>query len=261
MHWRAPALLLLLALLVAVGYTLTPRGGVERLVIYADRTLQAPLEELASGYIEYMRREGVNVNITFVLGSSGYVLSQLKLHGFGDLYVSDDRHFALIGVREGILDNESYREIGYIRLALLVEKGNPLGVKSLRDALDRGLVIAVGNPEHVSAGVLADRVFREAGLSSLVQRLIREGKIVYVDSAAQAASRVLMGTADAAITFNIYTRLYPDGLEEVHDPLLASVRAPVVVAVPASHGEYSWSLYSYVLEHVDVFYKYGVEPP
>ncbi len=264
---RLPGLILAFSIILALtGASLLLYNGGQgddtvRLVVYADRTLQPALEELAEGFTGYMAGRGVSVNVTFVYGSSGFVLSQLRLHGGGDLYVSDDEYFARLGLEEGLLSRDYYTVVGTLRLALVVQEGNPKGVKSLRDALERDdVILALGNPEHVSAGVLADRLLEEAGLKGVVEELVREGRVVYVDSAAQVASRVMLGVVDAGVTFNVYPLLYPDRLDEVEDPLVAGVRAPVVVAVPASHGKYSLELYNYVVSHRDVFYKYGVEP-
>ncbi len=265
MSGRTPlfATALLAAILITVILlTRFPQGADATLIVYADRTLQAPLEEIASMYSSRLARDGVSVNITFVYGSSGYVLSQLELKGYGDLYVSDDSYFASLGIEKGLLDPGTYKEIGYIKLVLLVSEGNPKNITSLGEALSRSDVrIAIGNPEHVSAGILAFKVFREHGVADTVDMLVRDGRVIYVKSAAEAASYVMIGLADAAISFNIYEAMHPDKLDIVEDPWLADVKAPVVVVVPVSHGDYSMDFYRFVLEHREVFSKYGVYVP
>lgn len=254
------SILLATAIAAYITYSMSQEVGTVEITIFADRTLQAPLEEIAESYKEHMTNLGIDVKITFVYGSSGYVLSQLKIHGKGDLYIADDSHFALIGVREGILREDTYREIGYIHLSLIVPEGNPKAIRSVRDALSRDDVrIAVGNPEHVSAGILAYQLFKEHNMTGRVEELVRSGRVVYVNSASEAASQVILGTIDAALTFNIYEILYPDKLDAVKDPIVEGVKAPVVIAVPRNHGAYSLDLYSYILDNVEVFEKYGVQ--
>ncbi len=256
----AAALILAVALFTAASYNLLGSSHGEVIVrIYADRTLQKPLEEIVSSFT---REECTNCRVAWVWGSSGYALSRLFIDGGGDLYVADDSHFPVKGVEEGLLEPDSMAVVGYIRLTLIVREGNPKNITSLLDALQRpDVVIAVGNPEHVSAGVLARRVFEEAGLAGLMDELVREGRVKYASSAAEAASWVRMGLADAAATFNVYAALWPGELDEVSDPLLAGVKAPVVVALPSSHGPLAEELYMYVVSHAWVFWKYGVEPP
>ena len=263
---RVPLILASAAVLAAaiLAYMTYGLGGQEHVMmtIYADRTLQPALEEIVKDFKEYMAEKGVMVEVTFVYGSSGYALSQLKLHGRGDLYVADDEYFALIGVKEGVLDGDTLAELGYIRLTLVVPEGNPKGLSSLVEALNRSDVrVAFGNPEHVSAGVLASRLISELGLSGVLEELARSGRVIYVNSAAEAASYVMMGLADAAVTFNVYVTLYPDKLDEVRDPVFSDYTAPVVIAVPVNHGPYAYELYEYVKSHAEVMRKYGVEVP
>jgi len=264
MNYRLLATLSILLILVLGGYRWlnSMDEGVARLIVYSDRTLEPPLIELARMFKEYMASKGINVNITFIYGSSGYALSQLKLHGYGDLYVADDRHFAEVGLREGLLDNKYYNIIGYLHLTLIVGEGNPLNITSLKDALSRdGITIALGNPEHVSAGILAMRLLDKLGYSPLIDSLVREGRIIYVNSAAEAASSVRLGVADAALTFNIYPELDPNGLDVVYDPLVENVSAPVVVAIPVNHGSYSIEFYRFIVDNRGVFERYGVDVP
>ena len=264
MRLRPHVLLLLFTLAALVGgAALYFQGGNDNVVltIYADRTLQPALEEIVGDYVDLLASQGVNVEVKYIYGSSGFALSQLELAGSGDLYVADGLHYAMIGVEKGVLDGDSVKKIGVIRLALIVAEGNPKGIKGLSDALTRPDVkLAVGNPEHVTAGVLAWRLFDDIGVKGKVEQLVGEGRVVVVESAFQAANLVVLGVVDAALTFNIYNTLYPSELDEVYDPQVASVRDYVVVALPSSRGPLAEDLYTFVLENAGVFYKYGVEP-
>lgn len=236
-------------------------GGNEqstRLVLFVDRTLQEPIEELASSFEKQVESWGKSVEVSVVYGSSGYVLSQLEMLGRGDLYVSDDVHFALIGVEKGLLDNSSLAVVGYVKLGLVILSGNPKDVTSIADALSRSDVkIALGNPEHVSAGILARKVMEKWRLWSQVEEGVREGRVFYAESAAKAASYVRMGIADVAVTFTIFAYRYDD-LEVLEDPILGETVAPVIVALPTNRGALAEDFYSYVLNNREVFYKYGV---
>ncbi|WP_158318572.1 molybdate ABC transporter substrate-binding protein [Aeropyrum camini] len=248
-------LLLSISLVTAVAFTVFYSDGSVQAVVFADRTLQKPLEEILSSFSQER-----GVEVSYVYGSSGFVLAQLELRGSGDLYVSDGWEFAVKGLEEGLLDEDYFEVVGCIRLALIVAEGNPLGVSSLRDALLRDdVVVALGNPEHVTAGVLAWELLEELGLEETVLKKVGDGGVVLVDSASQAAYYVVMGLADAAVTFNVYTNLMGEGVDEVYDPAVASVKAPVVVALPVNRGPLAEDLFNFVLGHSYVFADYGVE--
>ena len=248
------------ALAVALAlYLLAGAGGSVVVRVFADRTLQAPLEEIVSGFVA---EECRGCKVAWVWGSSGYALSQLEIQGGGDLYVADADYFPRLGVERGLLEPWSLRVVGYIHLVLVVPEGNPLGLKGVKDALERpGVTLALGNPEHVSAGVIAREALEEAGLWGLVEELVREGKVVYAASASEAAAMVAEGIVDAAVTFNVYTVLMGDEIDAVEDPLVSAKRVPVVVALPVERGPVAEALYRYVIENSEVFWRYGVEPP
>ncbi len=262
---RLALTIILLVVLVGGGLLLLwgpwERGGPERVEVYvfADRTLQAPLEILLVGFQEQALRKGYIVEYVTTYGSSGFALSRLELRGSGDLYVADGMHFALLGVEKGLLDPGNLEVIGYIHLALLVEEGNPKNIESLMDALERDDVrIAVGNPEHVTAGVLAFQLFRSLGVEDKVWRLVSEGRVVLAGSASEAANLLLTGAVDAALTFNVYEALNPEELDSVPDPSVEAVKAEVVVALPVERGPLAEDLYNYILENRGVFAEYGV---
>jgi len=244
----------------ALAASMAHESGGRVVRVYADATLRPPLEEILSSFIED-ECEG-DCRVVWVWGSSGYTLSRIRLDGGGDLYVADDSHFPEAGVEEGILEPGSLTVVGYVRLALIVAEGNPKNITSLQEALSReDVVVAIGNPEHVSAGVLAWRIIVENGFGGEAWDLVREGRILLAPSAAEAAAMVRLGVADAAVTFSVYVSLWPGELEEVDDLQVSTVKAPVVVALPATHGPLARSLYEYVLRNREVFWEYGVEPP
>ena len=257
--WRLAAAASLAAALMLAAYLASGQDGGGTVRIFADRTLQAPLEEIVGGFLE---EECGGCRVAWVWGSSGYALSRLEIQGGGDLYVADADYFPRLGVERGLLEPWSLRVVGYIRLVLVVPEGNPLGLRGVVDALERpGVTLAVGNPDHVSAGVITREALEEAGLWGLVEGLVRSGKVVYAASASEAAALVAEGIVDAAITFNVYTVLMGDRLDSVEDPLVSSVRVPVVVALPVERGPHAEALYRYVVERAEVFWRYGVEPP
>jgi|Deesub1362B_J571_1020462.scaffolds.fasta_scaffold00005_58 molybdate transport system substrate-binding protein len=230
-----------------------------KVLLYVDRTLQLPVENLFTMFKEEYGY--TDLEVIYVYGSSGYVLSQLELYGYGDIYISDGGHFLEEGINKGLIIEDSIYYIGYLTISLIVEEGNPKNIRGVYDALIRkDIVLAIGNPEHVVAGIIAREILSEAGLWGLVESGVKEGHIVYAKSAYVAASYVKLGVADATITFSVFEYMDPNNLDIVYDSLLEKYAGEVVIALTKSYSEVGEEFYSYILAHLDEFYKYGVKP-
>ena len=101
-------------------------AGEDSLLFYCGATMVRPMQELAR---IYKNRYGIDVKI--VQGGSGDLMRQLKTEKNGDLYLPGSTDYlerknvkTLFGPRA---------EIGVNSLVLLVQKGNPHGIRSLDD--------------------------------------------------------------------------------------------------------------------------------
>lgn len=245
--------------LLYINSYLAAKDDHKTLLLFVDRTLQLPIEEL----IELFREEyGYStMQITTIYGSSGHVLSQLELYGRGDLYVSDGGHFLEEGVRRGLINRSSIKAIGYLKVSLLVGEGNPKNIKNVYDALIRDdIKLAIGNPEHVIAGIIAKDILLRNGLWSLVEDGISGGRVVFAKSAYIAASYVKLGVVDCAITFKVFEYFDEKELDEVYDPILEEEYGEVVIALPINASKIGRQLYHFIIKNLDVFYKYGIMP-
>ena len=168
------------------------------LMLYVDKTLKPLLDEASSDF-----NNNQTIRFKFVYGSSGYVLSQLNLTKEGDIYGSDDYTFAKLAVKKGLVYPDTIKIIGYLTLGIIVEKNNPNNIKGLDDLLynKTGLIIAIGDPSHVAAGILAKEILESNGLWEILEE---RHKVVYAASAADAANMVKAGSADVALTFSIF---------------------------------------------------------
>jgi len=208
------------------------------LLLYVDKTLKPLLDEAT---VDFNKNQ--TIKFKFVYGSSGYVLSQLNLTKEGDIYGSDDYTFAKLAVEKKLVYPNSVKIIGYLSLGIIVEKGNPNNITGLDDLLynKTGLTIAVGDPSHVAAGILAKDILESHGLWEVLEE---RHKIVYAASAADAANMVKTGSADVALTFSIFYYLDKDGklelipLEEKYVTRLA----PLVIGIVRYTSHYNLAM-------------------
>ncbi len=233
------------------GPVLLTKNGESRstlLVFYVDKTLLPLFSEVETSLIPQLEQEtGTDIEIRYVLGSSGFVLSQLNLTKKGDLYASDDFYFARVAVDKGLIEPSEARIIAYIELAIFLPEGSDLGIKGLRDLVYYGkkLRVAIGDPSHVSAGKLAEELLVEHGLW---RELFNRHEVILAPSASDVANLVKQGAVDAGITFNVFGKNI-DGIHLIEIEEEYNTRVAPVVLAPTKFTEHK-DLVTRIIEYM-----------
>ncbi len=181
----------------------------ERLLVFCGAASRPPTEEAARAF---EKRTGVRVDLVF--GGSGYVLSQMILSRKGDLYFPGSSDYMERAKEKGVVIRETERIVAYLVPAIIVRKGNPKGIHSLRDLLKPGVRVAIANPEGVCVGVYAVEILTRV-LSPGEQALFRRRLANYTGSCAQTAAAVSLGAVDAVLGWRIFAYWDPEHLEVV----------------------------------------------
>jgi ABC-type molybdate transport system substrate-binding protein len=129
------------------------------LVIYAGSMLRPAIEETLN---EFERREGVRVNRVY--HGCGILVGNMKGGARPDLYVACDAKF-MDQVRD-LFDAPT--TISNNQLVIAVRKGNPHGIKALRDLAKPGLRVGVGHEQQCALGALTRESFVRTGLYAAV---------------------------------------------------------------------------------------------
>jgi len=198
------AIMLLLSCIFA-----EPSCGGRELLIFAGAAGKPPLEE-AAGVFE--RQTGVKVRIVF--GGSGFVLSQMNLAKKGDLYFPGSSDFMELAKKKGLVFPESEKKVVYLVPAINVRKGNPRGIKSLRDLTRPGLRVAIANPEGVCVGVYAVEII-ENNLTAQEKDAFRNNLANYTESCEKTATAVSLQAVDAVIGWEVFRHWDPKRIETI----------------------------------------------
>jgi molybdate transport system substrate-binding protein len=97
-----------------------------------------------------------NCKIKIIQGGSQSLYDSLKMAKKGDLYLPGSDSYRKKNLKDGLLTD--YVDVGYNQAALVVQKGNPKHIKSLKDLKRKDIVIVIGNPETGSVGRVAKKV-------------------------------------------------------------------------------------------------------
>ncbi|MEN2999745.1 MAG: substrate-binding domain-containing protein [Acidilobaceae archaeon] len=214
---------------LALGFLALRDSACEELVIYADIAFRPVLEfAMENG-------SGGCVNPVINSGPTGAVLSSIRLQKKGDIYASVSAFSMRQAIAEGHVRGEDVRVIAYLKLAIFVQRGNPLGIDGLGDLVKRkGLRLAMAEPESVAAGQLARELLSSLrhGNRTYWELMLENHEVVFKRSAPDVFNSVKLGVVDVGLTYEIYHRLEPRGADMVKIEDRLNVRVnPVTVAV------------------------------
>jgi molybdate transport system substrate-binding protein len=161
------------------------------LLIYAAAGVREALLDISAAY--NLKQPLARVELRFVFNNSGRLLTQIEFSGEGDLYISSDDLFMEKAHSKGLV-REWSRAAKFIP-AIIVPRGNPVGIKGLSDLARPGLRVILAE-ESAAMGRAAERILRENGLFEAVS----ENVTARVATAPQVVLNIALGQGDAGIT-------------------------------------------------------------
>lgn len=165
-----------------------PWAETPELHLFAGSMLKPAIEETLTAF---EKREGVSVSRVY--NGCGILVAQMKAGQQPDAYFACDVEFMnqvvdLFNPPEELAQNE---------LVILVQKGNPKGVKDLRDLGKEGLRVGIGHEKQCAMGWLTQRTFNESGVTDAVMKNVS----VQTPTGDMLVNQMQTGSLDAAVTY------------------------------------------------------------
>jgi len=198
---------ILFAFLIAA--TLSMPSHAEELMVFAGAASKPPTEEVAKAF---ETKTGVKVHLTF--GGSGFVLSQMTLAKKGDIYFPGSSDFMEIAKRKELVLPETEMHVVYLVPSINVQKGNPKGIKRLRDLTRDGMRVAIANPENVCVGLYAVEII-EKNLKAPEKTQFKKNLVNYTESCEKTATAISLKTVDAVIGWSVFQHWDPERIETI----------------------------------------------
>lgn len=155
-NWAGAAVLLLVASLYGCGQ----HRQVVHIRLYAGAGLRDAVEALAAAFTD---ETGIAVDADYA--GSGVLISRAKGDPQADLFMPGDVWY--VERLEEVTGNVAERmQVSYFVPTIIVAKGNPRNVSSLRDFARSDLKVALGNPQACQIGRLCVKIFANVGLDS-----------------------------------------------------------------------------------------------
>lgn len=179
-----------------------PKPG-EPLHCYVGGTMRPVMEKLAK---LYQAQTGQKVDIDSA--GSGELLIRIQTQQVGDLYVSHDPFLDML-MAKGL--GRRGLTMAVVTPVMVVPKGNPKGIKSVKDLARPGLKLGMTDPNMSTAGHIIPVIFDKAGLREQIEaNIVKRSR-----GGGQAANWVSIGDVDAAIVWNAVAHLRSDKLDAV----------------------------------------------
>lgn len=196
------------------------------LTLYAGSMLRPAIDETIK---QFEAREGVRVNRVY--NGCGILVAQMKAGQMPDAYFACDAEF-MAQVKDLFPQPDS---ISQNELVILVPKGNPRKIKSLKDLGQEGLRVGIGHEKQCAMGWLTQRTFDEGQVTDVVMKNVA----VQSPTGDLLVNQMLAGSLDAAVAYLSNAAGAGDKLDAVRIKGLpcAIATQPYGVSVQSKHKQ------------------------
>lgn len=228
----------------------------QELLLYVGAASKLPSEEIVE---QFQQKTGIEVST--IVGGSGYVLSQMKLAGKGDIYFPGSSDYMEIAKRNGLVFPETEKRVVYLVNAINVQRGNPKNIQSLKDLCKPGIRVAIANPEGVCVGSYAVEII-ETNLTGMGKKQFRRNLSNYTESCDKTAFAISLKTVDAVIGWRVFQYWNPELIETVPlnpEEIIRIGYIPIAISTYCKNKELAQQFIDYAIgkEGLGVFKKYN----
>lgn len=168
-----------------------------KLRVACGSSMRRPVEELAKLF-----RERTGCEVLRDYGESGTVLLQLQEAKEGDVYICHDPFAYICDDRKM---SERWHTIALLHLVLGVQKGNPKGVKGLKDLLRDDIKIGLSHRQYSTRGQILWAIFRKAGMAEEMEK-----RKFLEERAHTLVNQLKLGAVDVATLWDAEARAMPE---------------------------------------------------
>jgi molybdate transport system substrate-binding protein len=191
---------------VAAFVTLRPRHEPGEVIVFVGGSMWDALKEIINRYGEVS-----DDKIVASPGGSGELFEQLRRTPKGDVYLCHDP-FMPLGAKEGLIDR--WTTVAYLDVVIIVPKGNPKGIKELKDLARPGLRLGVGNQTYSTSGQIVKHMLAKQPYGKDIIKNVR----METKGHQARCTDVAMGLLDVSIVWNAVAHQFKDKLEIIPIP-------------------------------------------
>jgi len=166
----------------------TTAAPTESILVFSGAGLKAPMEDIATAFTQ---KYGIGVQYSY--GGSGVLITQMNLTRKGDVFIPGSTNEWKTAKTQGLVD--SYDLIAYHVPVIVVQKGNPKNITSLKDLAQPGLKVALGDVNATAIGKAGSKMFKKMDITAAVEKNV----VTRTPTINELVTIMNAGQADAAI--------------------------------------------------------------
>jgi molybdate transport system substrate-binding protein len=166
----------------------TAAAPMESILVFSGAGLKAPMEDIATAFTQ---KYGIGVQYSY--GGSGVLITQMNLTRKGDVFIPGSTNEWKTAKAQGLVD--SYEIVAYHVPVIVVQKGNPKGITSLKDFAQPDLKVALGDVNATAIGKAGAKMFAKMNITAAVEKNV----VTRTPTINELVTIMNAGQADAAI--------------------------------------------------------------
>jgi len=186
--------------------TSTPGSPQESILVYAGAGLKAPLDEIGP---VFTKKYGIAVQYNY--GGAGTLVSQMNLSKKGDVFMPGSTVEFKTAKDQGLVNTSQI--VAYHVPVIVVQKGNPKNITSIRDFARPGLKIALGDVNATAIGKAGAKMFQNFNITGAVEKNV----VTRTPTINELTVIMNLGQADAALL--TLDQVNPDTMDAITIPL------------------------------------------
>jgi molybdate transport system substrate-binding protein len=199
--------------------TATPQSSI---LVFAGAGLKAPLDEIGPAFTQ---KSGIAVQYNY--GGAGTLVSQMNLTHKGDVFMPGSTVEFKTARDQGLVNASQL--VAYHVPVIVVKKGNPKNITSLKDFAEPGLKVALGDVNATAIGKAGAQMFKKLNITAAVD------KNVITRTPTINELTVIMNTGQADAALLTLDQVNPETMDAIPIP----VGDNVVLITPIGVTTYS----------------------
>lgn len=196
-----------------------------------DILVGAGFSKVGAELISEFNKKYPNIKVNAKYGGSGELFTTLETQKSGDVFLPADYKYMEDAMKNNYIKNDSVKNITKNVPVIIVEKGNPKNITSLKDLAKSGVKVGIGEADGPAIGKTSAKILEKNNLTESVE----ESVVVKSTTVNQLLTYLVTGQVDATIIWEDMT-VWEEGsgkIEVIEIPADENIKSTVPVGITA----------------------------